>query len=182
MRTAKKIDPEGNPNPFLLLVLWIIGMVLAVVATIGVVFSGFGFWTWFFFAALACLFGARAMLLGRAGASRQPQAVSEEGREGNALEALATVEVIVAYPPADFLYAWSKPNIVIDGHLERRPWGSHTFELEPGDHHVEISYPYLFFRRCGANSVRLTLEQGETRRVHYMARLVRFLRGTISVE
>jgi hypothetical protein len=93
-----------------------------------------------------------------------------------------TIEVTAQHSALAFLYALFKPNIEIDGQLEKRPWGTHAFEVAPGRHTVEVSYPWLFAPKCGKNSVEVNVSAGETVRVRYKAPPVRYVPGKIVVD
>ena len=92
----------------------------------------------------------------------------------------STVEVTVTHNPLAFFYEVFTPTITINGTKERKPWGTHQFSLPPGDYEVAVSYPWVV-SECGKSSVRFSLAAGETKRVRYCARLIRFLPGSISV-
>ena len=91
------------------------------------------------------------------------------------------VEVTVTHNRLAFFYEAFVPTITINGTKERKPWGTHQFSLPPGDYEVAVSYPWILKER-GKNSVRFSLAAGETKRVRYCARLIRFLPGSISVS
>ena len=93
---------------------------------------------------------------------------------------LSHVEVTIAHNRLAFLCEAFTPTVTIDGRKERRPWGTHSFSLPPGEHEVAVSYPWIT-EECGRNSVKFLLAAGETERVRYCARLIRFIPGTISV-
>ena len=95
---------------------------------------------------------------------------------------MATLEITVKYSPFAFIYALFRPNIVINGALERKPWGTHRFELAPGQYRIAISYPWLFSSECGKNSVDLALREGDVKRICYTARMIRFIPGKLTVE
>lgn len=95
---------------------------------------------------------------------------------------LATLQITTSYSPFAFIYGLFKPNIVLNGRLEKRPWGTQSFELPVGSYRVEISYPWLFNSECGKNSVEVTLQPGGTARVKYRAGMIRYLPGKISIE
>ena len=92
------------------------------------------------------------------------------------------LEVTATHSPLSFIYGLFKPNIEIDGHLERRPWGTHSFQVPAGEHTVEVSYPWMFNDRCGRNAVQVTVRSGETVRIRYVAGLIRFVPGKITVD
>ena len=99
------------------------------------------------------------------------------------LHPMPQVEVMISYSPLAFIYALFRPNVEIDGG-GRQPsrWGTHTIELPAGRHEIAISYPWLFSPDCGRNSVVFDLAAGETKRVRYRARLLRYWPGKMSVE
>ena len=94
----------------------------------------------------------------------------------------ARVDVIVQHTPLGFIYSLFTPTITIDGQVNKRPWGTSSFELIAGNHEVAVSYPWLFAPECGKNSVRFNLQAGETKTVSYRAGLIRYLPGKISVS
>jgi hypothetical protein len=93
-----------------------------------------------------------------------------------------TIEVTAQHSPLAFIYALFKPNIEIDGRLEKRPWGTHAFEVTAGRHTVEVSYPWLFAPKCGKNSVEVNVSVGETVRIRYKAPPIRYVAGKITVD
>src|SRR5438093_13119007 len=95
---------------------------------------------------------------------------------------LSRVEVTVSHSPLAFLYALFTPTITINGHRHRRPWGTHSFEVPPGDYEIAVSYPWLFAPECGKSTVRISLRPAEIRRIAYRAGLIRYLPGKITVN
>ena len=95
---------------------------------------------------------------------------------------VAVIEVTTSYPPIAFLYGGLTLTIQIDDDRYRRPWGVSTFDVPAGTHEVAVSYPYLLWRECGRNSVVVHLGAGETRRVSYRPRAIRFIRGRIEAD
>lgn len=109
-----------------------------------------------------------------------------ENRPFDLLEAMSSepsgnIEVTVTHNRLAFFYNAFTPTITINGKKERKPWGTHSFSLPPGDYEVAASYPWII-SECGRNSVRFPLAAGETKRVTYCARFIRFLPGAIRVE
>jgi hypothetical protein len=92
------------------------------------------------------------------------------------------VEVSIGHSPLAFFYELFTPSIRLNGQLQRRPWGTHSLELPPGDHEISISYPWFLSPECGKNTVNINLKPGETKKVIYRAGLIRYLPGKISVE
>ena len=87
-----------------------------------------------------------------------------------------------SYSLLAYIYYFVTPTITINGQPTRRPWGTHVFDVPPGGYEVSVSYPWVFAQECGKNTVRLTLQPGETRTVHYRAGLIRYLPGSIRVS
>jgi hypothetical protein len=92
------------------------------------------------------------------------------------------VEVTTSYSPLAFFYALTRTLIEIDDTLRRRPWGTHCFEVAPGEHTVAFSYPWMFDRRCGRSSVTVTVRAGETTHIAYRVGPIRFLPGKITID
>ena len=76
-----------------------------------------------------------------------------------------------------------KATIQVDGKVVARGWGTHSIEVEPGLHVVEVSYPWLpVARRNALATATVEVRPAETVCVHYTARLLQFLPGEIRVE
>jgi hypothetical protein len=95
---------------------------------------------------------------------------------------LCRIEVVATHNPFAFFYDLFTPTITVDGDSQRRPWGVYLYDLPPGAHRVSVSYPWAFMKECGKNTVEITLRRGESRRVTYCARLIRYLPGKMTVE
>ena len=91
-----------------------------------------------------------------------------------------SIEVTVAHPRLAFIYRFFTPTIEINGKKERRPWGVHLYALPPGDYEIAVSYPWIMDQECGKNSVRIRLEDGQSRKVKYTARYIRYIPGKIT--
>lgn len=65
-----------------------------------------------------------------------------------------------------FLY-FVTPIIEINGKQIRRSWGDSQFELDPGNYTIRIYFPYFFMTECGANSVKLQIEEGKSKKVTF---------------
>jgi hypothetical protein len=99
----------------------------------------------------------------------------------NQIPPLSRIEVTITHNPLAVFYRAFTPTVAINGIKERKPWGAHMFSFPPGDYEVEVSYPWII-SECGKNSVRFSLAPGETKKVRYCARFIRFWPGSISVE
>ena len=91
------------------------------------------------------------------------------------------IEVIVEHNRLAIFYEAFIPTVTINGEKRRKPWGAHLFVVPPGDYEVAVSYPWII-RECGKNSVRFSIAAGESKKVKYCARFIRFWPGSISVS
>ena len=64
-----------------------------------------------------------------------------------------------------------KTKIRIDGTLHRRRWGLQAFELSPGRHEVEISFPWFPFAEYAKSAVTIEARAGELVRLLYRMRI-----------
>jgi hypothetical protein len=100
----------------------------------------------------------------------------EHGREQ-----ASAIEVTVAHSPLAVIYRLFTPTIEINGRKERRSWGRHRFQVPTGDYEISVSYPWLFSKECGKNTVRCRVEAGQVRQVKYRAGLIRYVPGRMTV-
>ncbi len=96
-------------------------------------------------------------------------------------EGVARIEIVTSHPAFAYFYKAVQPNVRLDDELHGAPWGTSHFDVAPGTHTVAISYPWLV-QEAGRATVTITLQPGETKRVCYRARMIRFVPGKISVE
>src|SRR5258706_3683227 len=68
------------------------------------------------------------------------------------------IQVETSFFPLSFFLYLCTPTIVIDGVAHRRPWGTHSFQLEGGMHTVRIFFGYLFMSNCGDNSIKVVVQ------------------------
>jgi hypothetical protein len=92
------------------------------------------------------------------------------------------LEVTAGHSSLAFIYDFFKPTITINGQASKRPWGTSSFDLPPGNYEVSVSYPWLFASACGKNTVSFILQAGEIKTVSYHAGMIRYLPGKISVS
>jgi hypothetical protein len=90
------------------------------------------------------------------------------------------ITINVNYSPLAFIFALCTPVIVINGEKNSRSWGSNYFELPPNDYLIEIYAPYLMFRKCGANNIRISLREGEQRQINFKMPLTTLSKGSIN--
>jgi phage shock protein PspC (stress-responsive transcriptional regulator) len=94
---------------------------------------------------------------------------------------MTRVEVKTEFFPLAFMLSLITPVIEINGEKHNKSWGTHSFDLEPGEYNFKIYFPY-FGTQCGANEIRLTIKEGEMRKISYYAPVIVFMEGTIKEE
>ena len=94
---------------------------------------------------------------------------------------MTRVEVKTEFFPLAFMLSLITPVIEINGEKHNKSWGTHSFDLEPGEYNFKIYFPY-FGTQCGANEIRLTIKEGELRKISYYAPVIVFMEGTIKEE
>ncbi len=82
------------------------------------------------------------------------------------------------FPLSFFLYACT-PRIVIDGNITLRPWGNHSFQLEPGMHNVRVYFHYLFLPQCGPAAINVVVQPNCVHRIKYEMGIFMFSTGSI---
>jgi len=95
---------------------------------------------------------------------------------------MAQINVEVSHSPLAFIYDFFTPTITINDKVYRERWGTHSFNVPAGHYEISVSYPWLFSRECGKNSVQVDVQVGESRTVTYSAGLIRYLPGKMSVK
>ncbi len=70
------------------------------------------------------------------------------------------------FPLAWFLFACT-PVVEINGQKHSKKWGTHFFELAPGDYTLKIYFPYMMQPQCGANQLQVTVSEGTTTKISY---------------
>jgi hypothetical protein len=90
---------------------------------------------------------------------------------------------------AFFVLNWTlnftRTTVVIDGQVHDVPWGEHFFELEPGQHEVQVSYRYLRVSRAGKASIVVDVPENQVVQVSYRAPrsvLVAFRAGRLEAQ
>ncbi len=83
------------------------------------------------------------------------------------------------FPLAWFLY-FITPTIEINGEKHKKKWGTTVFNLSPGEYNVKVSFPYMGAER-GANEVKVSLAEGENKKITYNMPPWMFSKGSIKV-
>ena len=89
------------------------------------------------------------------------------------------IQVETSFFPLSFFLNFCTPTIVIDRMPQRRPWGSHSFPLEPGMHNVKIYFGYLFMSTCGFNQMNVVVQPNCIHRIRYEMGMFMFSAGAI---
>jgi len=89
------------------------------------------------------------------------------------------IEIKTKFFPLAFLWLFCSPKIEFNGQKFRSPWGKRFFKLPAGEYNVSIYIPYLFWRRCGENSINVKVIAGQTAKISFYAPLIVFSKGSI---
>jgi hypothetical protein len=90
------------------------------------------------------------------------------------------ITIKMSYSPLTFIFAACTPVIEINGIKYKKSWGAHYFELPPNVYLIEIYAPYLMFRKCGANTIKINLNSGEQRHINFEMPLTTLSKGSIN--
>ena len=89
------------------------------------------------------------------------------------------VQIETSFFPLSFFLYLCTPTIVIDNVPQRRPWGTHNFQLEPGMHNIKIYFGYLFMSTCGFNQINVVVQPNCIHRIKYEMGMFMFSPGAI---
>jgi len=89
------------------------------------------------------------------------------------------IQIDTSFFPLSFFLYLCTPTIVIDGVATQRPWGSHSFQLEPGMHNVKLFFHYLFMSTCGFNQMNIVVQPNCVHRIKYEMGVFMFSPGAI---
>ena len=84
------------------------------------------------------------------------------------------------FPLAWFLY-FVTPTIEINGEKHKNKWGEKVFSLSPGEYKVKVSFPYMGKSECGANEIKVSLSEGQNKRIIYNMPPWMFSKGSIKI-
>jgi hypothetical protein len=82
----------------------------------------------------------------------------------------------------DWTLNFTRPTATLDGQPYRLPWGEHFIPLEPGQHQLQMSYPWLRRFQAGKAAARFNIAPDQVVRASYRAPnsvLVAFRPGTL---
>ena len=110
-----------------------------------------------------------------------PQNAYGQNPGGGAPAAGGQLEVTTSFFPLAFILFLVTPTINIDGYPQKRAWGRHVFDLAPGEHHLHVSFPYMFNDKTGPAQARVPIYAGHITTVTYDAPFFMFSDGTMRV-
>jgi hypothetical protein len=82
------------------------------------------------------------------------------------MEQLSSIQLQLRPRPSAVLLWLCRPQVRIGAITRRRYWGTHTFDVLPGDHSVRVSVPY-FGMSFGPAEIPLAVEPGATIKLRY---------------
>jgi hypothetical protein len=91
----------------------------------------------------------------------------------------SSIEIKTEFFPMAWFLHFVSPVIEINGQVHPSKWGVRTFDLPPGDYMIKIYFPYMFQKQCGANEIKVSLAEGQQRKVNYNMPPWMFSKGVI---
>ena len=92
---------------------------------------------------------------------------------------MATIQVETKHSPLAWLLYLTKVQIAVDGQPATLPWGTHEFQVPPGQHDVAVSFGY-FGKQRGPASSTVTADDSQPVRLRYRAPFMMFSPGRMS--
>src|SRR4051812_17385501 len=93
------------------------------------------------------------------------------------------IEVTAKFFVLAFILNLFKPIVTIDGNAVKSTWRKpNFFAAAPGQHTVQVHFPYGFIKTAGKATTTVTVQPGQTVRVAYKAPWLIFLPGKITVS
>ena len=89
------------------------------------------------------------------------------------------IEVNTGFMPLSFFLFFCSPVIEINGQKNRSSWGKRFFDLPEGEYIVTVYFPYMFWKRCGENSITVRVASGQVEKISFYAPLVMTSKGSI---
>jgi hypothetical protein len=93
------------------------------------------------------------------------------------------IEITAKFFVLAFILNFFKPVFTIDGQPTKAKWKSPTFfAVEPGEHSVQVHFPYLVMPTAGKAVQQVSVQPGQVVRVGYKAPFLVFMAGKLSVS
>jgi hypothetical protein len=95
------------------------------------------------------------------------------------------IDLRTAFFLLDWTLNFTRTTVAIDGQVHDVPWGEHFFQLEPGRHEVQVSYPYLRLSHAGKASIAVDVAEDQVVHLSYRAPrsvLVAYRPGTLAAQ
>lgn len=89
------------------------------------------------------------------------------------------IEIKTGFFPLAVILFLCTPTIEINGKKYIKNWGRCFFELPPGDYRIKIYFHYWLKPECGANQIKVSLAEGQTKRITYFMSPWMLAAGTI---
>ena len=112
----------------------------------------------------------------QAQAAQAAQAAYAQANQG-----VGHLELKTAFFPLAFILLAVTPVLTLNGHAWPQKWGPSFWDLPPGEHHLQVHFPYIFMDRCGPASLVVPIHAGHVSRVTYDAPFFMFSNGTMRV-
>jgi hypothetical protein len=91
------------------------------------------------------------------------------------------IEITATFFFLAFVLNFFKPVFTIDGNAVKSKWKTPTlFPVEPGQHSVQVHFPYLLLRTAGKAVTSASVKPGQVVKVTYKAPWILFLPGKIT--
>jgi len=92
------------------------------------------------------------------------------------------LEVHLSFLFLQWLLYFVSPRVALNGNVQLRAWGPNVFHMPPGQHQLDVFFPWLFQSRCGLASQVITIHPGYVTSVRYTAPFFTFMPGTLWVD
>lgn len=94
----------------------------------------------------------------------------------------SVLQISLSFFPLSIALFLCTPRVVINGIVHRRAWGTHRFELPPGQYDISIFFSYLFWNQSGLARTVVEVPPGGFRSLKYEAPIIVMMSGWIRVE
>ncbi len=90
------------------------------------------------------------------------------------------IEITATFIFLAFVLNFFKPVFTVDGQAMKGAWRTPTLiPTTPGEHHVQVHFPYLILKEAGKGVTSVTVQPGQVVRLGYRAPWLVFLAGKL---